>query len=90
MQEFHMELSSFQQVQTFVRLAAEQPFEIRVGNDHQRINGKDLMAMGFPQGQTIGKILHRLYDAFIEGICQNQRDDLVRYVQILQSQEDFH
>lgn len=45
MQEFHMELSSFQQVQNFVRIAAEQPFEIRVGNDHQRINGKDLMGM---------------------------------------------
>ena len=45
MQEFHMELCSFQQVQNFVRLAAEQPFEIRVGNDHQRINGKDLMGM---------------------------------------------
>ena len=45
MQEFHMELSSFQQVQRFVRLAAEQPFEVRVGNDHQRINGKDLMGM---------------------------------------------
>lgn len=45
MQEFHMELASFQQVQDFVRLAAEQPFEIRVGNDHQRINGKDLMGM---------------------------------------------
>ena len=45
MQEFHMELASFRQVQAFVRLAAEQPFEIRVGNDHQRINGKDLMGM---------------------------------------------
>lgn len=45
MQEFHMELHSFRQVQDFVRLAAEQPFEIRVGNDHQNINGKDLMGM---------------------------------------------
>lgn len=45
MQEFHMELNSFEQIQSFVRLAAEQPFEIRVGNDHQRINGKDLMGM---------------------------------------------
>ena len=45
MQEFHIEMSSFQQVQQFVRLAAQQPFEIRVGNDHQRINGKDLMGM---------------------------------------------
>ena len=45
MQEFHMQLNSFRQVQDFVRLAAEQPFEIRVGNDHQNINGKDLMGM---------------------------------------------
>ena len=45
MQEFHMELHSFRQVQDFVRLAAEQSFEIRVGNDHQNINGKDLMGM---------------------------------------------
>ena len=45
MQKFHMELHSFRQVQDFVRLAAEQPFEIRVGNDHQNINGKDLMGM---------------------------------------------
>ena len=45
MQEFHIEMDSFRQVQEFVRLAAQQPFEIRVGNDHQRINGKDLMGM---------------------------------------------
>ena len=45
MREFYMQLNSFQQVQEFVRLAAEQPFEIRVGNDHQNINGKDLMGM---------------------------------------------
>ena len=45
MREFHMQLNSFQQVQEFVRLAAEQSFEIRVGNDHQNINGKDLMGM---------------------------------------------
>lgn len=45
MQEFHMQMYSFRQVQDFVRLAAEQPFEIRVGNDHQNINGKDLMGM---------------------------------------------
>ena len=45
MQEFHMQMCSFRQVHSFVRLAAEQPFEIRVGNDHQNINGKDLMGM---------------------------------------------
>ena len=45
MQEFHMQMNSFQQVQNFVRVAVEQSFEIRVGNDHQNINGKDLMGM---------------------------------------------
>ena len=40
-----MELASFRQVQDFVRLAVKQPFEVRVGNDTQNINGKDLMGM---------------------------------------------
>jgi len=43
--EFQMTIGSFQQVQDFVRLAADQPFEIRVGNEWQTINGKDLMGM---------------------------------------------
>ena len=43
--EFQLMIGSFQQVQDFVRLAANQPFEIRVGNTWQNINGKDLMGM---------------------------------------------
>lgn len=54
------------------------------------INGNDLIAMGIPRGQMIGKILNRLFDGVIEGICQNQRDDLVRYAQILLTKVDFH
>ncbi len=54
------------------------------------VNGNDLLAMGFPRGQIIGKVLNRLFDAVIEGICQNQRDDLVRYAQSLQNQEDSY
>ena len=45
MNEFQMTVGSFRQVQEFVRLAAGQPFEIRVGNEWQNINGKDLMGM---------------------------------------------
>ena len=45
MQEFEMDIRSFRQVQDFVSLACEQPFDIRVGNDRQHINGKDLMGM---------------------------------------------
>lgn len=43
--DFPIRLSSFRQIQTFVSLAARHPFEIRVGNDHQNIDGKDLMGM---------------------------------------------
>ena len=45
MWEFHICIESFQQVQEFVRLASEQTFDIRVGNERQHINGKDLMGM---------------------------------------------
>lgn len=43
--EFEINICSFQQVQDFVALACEQTFDIRVGNDRQHINGKDLMGM---------------------------------------------
>lgn len=42
---FHIQLTTFEQVKTFVALASRQPFEIRVGNDRQCINGKDLMGI---------------------------------------------
>ena len=45
MQEFEIELHSFRQVQDFVILAGQQPFDIRAGNSWQDINGKDLMGM---------------------------------------------
>lgn len=42
---FHIRLTTFQQIRTFVALAARQPFEVRVGNDRQIINAKHLMGM---------------------------------------------
>ena len=42
---FHIRLTTFQQIRTFVALAAQQPFEVRVGNDRQIINAKHLMGM---------------------------------------------
>lgn len=42
---FHIRLTSFEQVKTFVALAARQPFDVQVGNERQTINGKDLMGM---------------------------------------------
>ncbi len=45
MREFDIAIRSFLQVQQFVTLAMNQPFEILVGNDSQQINGKDFMGM---------------------------------------------
>ena len=42
---FHIRLTTFQQIRTFVALAAKQPFEVRVGNERQIINAKHLMGM---------------------------------------------
>ena len=42
---FQVFLRSYEQIKTFVALAAKQPFDIRVGNDRQTINGKDFMGM---------------------------------------------
>ena len=42
---FHIQLTSFEQIKTFVSLAARQPFDVVVGNERQAINGKDLMGM---------------------------------------------
>ena len=53
------------------------------------VNGSDLIAIGVTRGQLIGKILNRLFEGVIEGIYQNQRDDLVKYAQSLLNQEDF-
>ena len=45
MQEFDIAIHSFEEVQDFVALATVQPFEISVGNNHQRVNGKSFMGM---------------------------------------------
>ena len=42
---FHISITTFEQIKTFVALAARQPFEIHVGNERQHINGKDFMGM---------------------------------------------
>lgn len=45
MHGFDIILRSFRQVQDFVRLATNQPFEVTVGNENQHISGKDFMGM---------------------------------------------
>ena len=45
MLEFDIILRSLKQVQEFVALAMVQPFEVLVGNDKKRINGKSFIGM---------------------------------------------
>ena len=45
MQEFHIALKSFQEIQEFVALATVQPFRVLVGNDAQQVNAKSFMGM---------------------------------------------
>lgn len=44
------------------------------------INGKDLMSMGFIQGNEIGKILNDLLELVIEEKVSNDKDILISYV----------
>lgn len=41
------------------------------------INGKDLIAMGVPQGQRIGKVLSTIFDSVVENPELNQRETLL-------------
>lgn len=45
MQEFHISIHSFRDVQEFVSLATVQPFPVLVGNDAQQVNGKSFIGM---------------------------------------------
>ena len=45
MHQFDIVMRSFQQVQQFVKLAMRKPYDVMVGNEHQNINGKDIMGM---------------------------------------------
>ena len=45
MQEFHIAIRSFQDVQEFVSLATVQPFPVLVGNDVQQVNAKSFIGM---------------------------------------------
>lgn len=45
MREFTIQLRSLQDVQDFVNMACTCPFPVIVGNESQRIDGKDFMGM---------------------------------------------
>jgi len=45
MKQFSILIRSFADVQDFVSLSSQQPFEVTVGSDDQNISGKSLMAI---------------------------------------------
>ena len=73
MWEFHICIESFQQVQEFVALANEQPFDVSVGNERQDINGKDLMGMfGLDLSEPVSVRMRcslEEYDSFSAAAC---------------------
>ena len=56
-------------------LAAEQCFSMK----HLAVSGRDLMALGIPQGREIGRILNALLDQVVEGTLPNDRETLLTY-----------
>ena len=45
MKEFEIQITSIQDVLTFVNLATQRPFDVLVGNDFHKVNGKSFMEM---------------------------------------------
>lgn len=45
LRQFNIFIHSFREIQEFVSLAMVQPFEVLVGNDKKRINGKSFIGM---------------------------------------------
>jgi phosphotransferase system HPr-like phosphotransfer protein len=45
LREFNIFIHSFQEIKEFVSLAMVQPFEVLVGNDKKKINGKSFIGM---------------------------------------------
>ena len=56
-------------------LAAEQCFSMK----HLSVNGRDLIELGVPQGQKIGRILNTLLDQVVEGTLPNDRETLMTH-----------
>jgi len=80
MAEFNLKIRSFRQIQALVKLAAEQPFDIMVGNEWQQINGKDLMGMCSLDYDRPVKVSVRceesVYEAFRQQAEQLVQDNL--------------
>jgi len=47
------------------------------------INGKDLLLNGFKEGKQIGSMLNKLLELVIDGIVENNKDDLLMAAKLL-------
>lgn len=57
-------------------LAADEAFTVK----SLAISGRDVMALGVPQGPLIGELLQQALDAVIDEEVANSHDDLLKYV----------
>ena len=54
------------------------------------VSGRDLMAIGIPQGRKLGAILNQLYNAVIEENLRNDAAELIQYAQKLWNNMESH
>jgi hypothetical protein len=57
-------------------IAAEPVFTLK----QLAVNGNDLIAAGFAPGKEIGAALRQLLGAVMDGICENEKGALLRYL----------
>ncbi len=53
------------------------------------VNGKDLIAMGIPKGEGLGKVLNTLLFSVMEGTLENRKEVLLTYAECLMQNQDM-
>lgn len=53
------------------------------------VNGKDLIAMGIPKGEGLGKVLNTLLFSVMEGTLENRKEVLLAYAECLMQNRDM-
>ena len=57
-------------------IAAEECFKIK----DLKVNGRDLIELGVPEGPGVGVMLDELFEKVINGELQNEREALLLYI----------
>ena len=57
-------------------LASQQCFTLK----DLAISGRDVLALGIPEGRQVGEALQKALDAVIDGAVDNEKEALVRYL----------